>query len=87
MKTGVYSILSDISNNKYDFIIDGSLSFGTVLNKCECGLMCRKCFLITSLHICLKLKMASVHQGLLFQWIRYTVEVSYWRPLLQQPIA
>ena len=33
MKSRVYSVLSDISNNKYYFIMDGSLSFGTVLNK------------------------------------------------------
>ena len=56
MKRGVYSILSDISNNKYDFIMDGTLSFGAVLNKCENGLMCSKHFLTAPLHICLKFK-------------------------------
>ena len=48
--------VSDTSNNKYYFIIDGSLRFGIVLNKCKCGLMCSKCFCITSLHIFLKHK-------------------------------
>ena len=44
MKRGVYSVLSDISNNKYDLIMDGILSFGTVLNMCECGIDVQQMF-------------------------------------------